>query len=298
MGDGTTAGALVGEAYGDLLADLGSHFRLFASCGAKELSYEDTLGLKSGVFAHYLTDGLTGKADKNGDGVIQLSELAEYVETEVGGWCRANLPPAETQQHPARLPSGWTDDLPLAFTPMKAARDALARLTPLLSSSELQEASASLANDSDGPILAEWLLELDAGVQAHEAQGDPPAGSPERPNARTPERLTLDQYRTYRRTRREEPTTLPAQVYRLLPPEEALIAIAHLPATEEAARWNESQKAWHERVERLTRGELPVNGFVDWMDDWLRTKGTDDPHAVIVGVLSPWKDHYGSTAFH
>ena len=71
-----------------------------------------------------------------------------------------------------------------------------------LHSSERQEAAASLGNESDGPILAEWLLELEAAV-----------AQPSSPGA-----VTLDQYRTYRRIRREEPSTLRAQIYRLLPP--------------------------------------------------------------------------------
>ena len=34
-----------------------------------------------------------------------------------------------------------------------------------------------------------------------------------------------------------------------------------------------TQRAWHEKAQRLAQGELPVDGFLDWMDDWLRAKG-------------------------
>jgi hypothetical protein len=36
--------------------------------------------------------------------------------------------------------------------------------------------------------------------------------------------------------------------------------------------WDEAQKEWREKAQRLARGELPVDGFLDWMDDWLRAK--------------------------
>ena len=43
-----------------------------------------------GVFTKYLAYGLEGKADANGDGIISLSELEEYVQTTVSEWSQTN----------------------------------------------------------------------------------------------------------------------------------------------------------------------------------------------------------------
>ena len=60
---------------------------LFASAPGG-LAYElDRLG--GGVFTHYLVKGLTGEADRDGDGVVRIDELAKYVDQavpqEIGG---------------------------------------------------------------------------------------------------------------------------------------------------------------------------------------------------------------------
>ncbi len=51
---------------------------LLNSCSPGESSMEDAK-LSHGVFTYFLLEGLAGKADANGDGVVTLSELAEYV---------------------------------------------------------------------------------------------------------------------------------------------------------------------------------------------------------------------------
>ena len=112
--DGTGPDELGGERYGQVLHDLGGHCRLFASCGADELSYEDPLGLEAGVFGHYLAEGLSGKAAASGERVVRLEALVAYVERRVQEWCRANLEKDDPPERPVRIPSGWRDDLPLA----------------------------------------------------------------------------------------------------------------------------------------------------------------------------------------
>lgn len=51
---------------------------IITSCQPNELSMEKP-GLPNSVFTHYLLEGLSGKADSNGDGMVTLKEAYEYV---------------------------------------------------------------------------------------------------------------------------------------------------------------------------------------------------------------------------
>jgi|GEM_PF-5376031 len=51
---------------------------LLSSCDEGEYSFEDK-NLEHGVFTHFLIEGIRGKADTNGDGLISLLELTSYV---------------------------------------------------------------------------------------------------------------------------------------------------------------------------------------------------------------------------
>jgi len=51
---------------------------IITSCKPNELSMEKP-GLDNSVFTHYMLEGLRGKADINGDGVVTLKESYEYV---------------------------------------------------------------------------------------------------------------------------------------------------------------------------------------------------------------------------
>jgi hypothetical protein len=171
MNEPSGAAGPAGEPYGRFLNELRSQYLLFASCGPKELSYEDTLGLRAGVFAHYLAEGLAGNADREGDGAVQFHEVVDYAETAVQDWCRTHFQPDDPPQNPVRLPSDWSTSVPLAITPIKAAREALTRLAPHLSAAEQQKAQAALASGTDRAILAEWLLELDAALEVSAPRG-------------------------------------------------------------------------------------------------------------------------------
>ena len=52
------------------------------SSKSEEYSLESQ-GLRQGIFSHYLVLGLKGKADKNGDQLVNLDELYSYVYTNV-----------------------------------------------------------------------------------------------------------------------------------------------------------------------------------------------------------------------
>mgnify|MGYP001821777967 CR=1 FL=1 len=67
---------------------------IISSCSANEISKEDD-NLKHGVFSYYMLEGLKGRADQDGDGIITVSELFSYISRKV--------PEASAQdQHPVK----------------------------------------------------------------------------------------------------------------------------------------------------------------------------------------------------
>ncbi|HEV3037072.1 MAG TPA: caspase family protein [Candidatus Angelobacter sp.] len=72
-----------------------------------ELSMESDLwGGGHGVFTYYVLEGLNGKADRNGDGVVTAGELFDYVRDQVAL-------ATKQRQNPTALP-GLARDLPLS----------------------------------------------------------------------------------------------------------------------------------------------------------------------------------------
>jgi len=55
---------------------------VITASGPNEVALEST-DLAHGIFTYYLLEGLAGKADRNGDGIVTVSELYEYVEDKV-----------------------------------------------------------------------------------------------------------------------------------------------------------------------------------------------------------------------
>jgi hypothetical protein len=55
---------------------------IITAAGPNEVALE-TSELGHGVFTYYLLEGLRGKADRDGDGIVTVSELYEYVEQQV-----------------------------------------------------------------------------------------------------------------------------------------------------------------------------------------------------------------------
>jgi uncharacterized caspase-like protein len=99
FGDACHSGSLFGSSYdSDILASRstdkmltrfytafenasGSNALLMSS-KSKEVSLEDS-GLRSGIFSHFLIQGLKGMADTNSDQMIDIEELATFVTTNV-----------------------------------------------------------------------------------------------------------------------------------------------------------------------------------------------------------------------
>ena len=55
---------------------------IISSCSANEVSKEDD-GLQHGVFSYYLLEGLKGKADRDSDGIITITEIFGYLSHKV-----------------------------------------------------------------------------------------------------------------------------------------------------------------------------------------------------------------------
>ena len=96
--DACHAGKLAGSASGGsqstalALQQQFAHAVKIMSCQPNELSLEgEQWGGGRGVFSFHLVDGLTGLADNNTDGVVNLLEIGRYLEDRV---------PAETAPHP------------------------------------------------------------------------------------------------------------------------------------------------------------------------------------------------------
>jgi uncharacterized caspase-like protein len=67
---------------------------IISSCSANEVSKEDD-NLQHGIFSYYMLEGLKGRTDQDGDGIITVSELFSYISRKV--------PQASGQdQHPVK----------------------------------------------------------------------------------------------------------------------------------------------------------------------------------------------------
>ncbi len=67
---------------------------IISSCSANEISKEDD-NLQHGIFSYHMLEGLKGRADQDGDGIITVSELFSYISRTV--------PEASAQdQHPVK----------------------------------------------------------------------------------------------------------------------------------------------------------------------------------------------------
>ncbi|MBI5914223.1 MAG: caspase family protein [Bacteroidetes bacterium] len=124
LGDACHSGSLFGVTSGnDMLAVktptvrdmLDQYYRAFENCESgtallmsskgQEVSLEDT-GLRSGVFSHYLIRGLKGDADSDGDKIVTISEVFNYVKTKVSGYTAGAQTPVLTGKYDDRLPVG------------------------------------------------------------------------------------------------------------------------------------------------------------------------------------------------
>lgn len=78
---------------------------LILSSKESEISLENA-GLRQGVFSHYLIKGLKGEADKNGDNIVDVNELYEYIHQNVIEYTQGRQTPVLTGSYDERMPVG------------------------------------------------------------------------------------------------------------------------------------------------------------------------------------------------
>ncbi len=117
LGDACHSGSLYGGqeplAAREVQTMLDRYYKAFENCGGgmallmsskgKEVSLED-IGLRSGVFSHYLVRGLKGEADFNGDKIVTISELSEYVHDKVASYTAGAQTPVLTGKFDRNMP--------------------------------------------------------------------------------------------------------------------------------------------------------------------------------------------------
>ena len=80
---------------------------IFTASEARELSYEsEKWGGGHGAFTWCILEGLSGKADRNRDGVVSTGELIDYVQEAVKGVTDGRQHPNPAGQFDRRLPLG------------------------------------------------------------------------------------------------------------------------------------------------------------------------------------------------
>jgi len=78
---------------------------LLLSSRGEEFSLEDN-GLRSGVFSHFLIKGLKGEADRDGDGIVTIQELHDYVQPRVWDYTTGRQSPVLKGDFDPKMPVG------------------------------------------------------------------------------------------------------------------------------------------------------------------------------------------------
>lgn len=78
------------------------------SSAKKEVSMEYN-GLRQGVFSHFLIKGLKGAADKNGDDLVTLSELFDFVSYSVKDYTAKSQNPIIMGNYDKNMPVAWVN---------------------------------------------------------------------------------------------------------------------------------------------------------------------------------------------
>jgi hypothetical protein len=91
------------ERYYQAFEDTDGGIALLMSSKAEELSLEDH-GLRQGVFTYYVLQGLKGKADANGDFLVTIKELYNYVHDRVIDYTAGAQTPVITGSYDDAMP--------------------------------------------------------------------------------------------------------------------------------------------------------------------------------------------------
>jgi uncharacterized caspase-like protein len=119
---------------------------LLTSAEANEVSFEDTRwGGGHGVFTYYLLEGMRGAADSDGNGIVTVGELFEYV--------RDNVKQAtDHRQHPSIGTDAYDRNMPVALTD-KA--DNIKKSPSVLNSSERDQKPLQSSQDDTSVTRSE-----------------------------------------------------------------------------------------------------------------------------------------------
>jgi uncharacterized caspase-like protein len=82
-----------------------SGFALFLSSRKEEKSWENSK-LEGGVFSYYLREGLQGPADSNGDNIVTIQELYDYVKDPVKRYTFGTQTPVLKGNYDPNMPIG------------------------------------------------------------------------------------------------------------------------------------------------------------------------------------------------
>ncbi|NLC55968.1 MAG: tetratricopeptide repeat protein [Armatimonadetes bacterium] len=130
-----------------------------ASCSGDEQSYEYP-GKGQGAFTYFLCEGLTGKADADGNGVVSFQEVSAYVVNSVSEWARRQ----RLKQTPLTHTGNARFDIPLSAVRAVELEQKRQKLLALFDDNRIQRYSIELLERepkamSDKEQLALTVLE-------------------------------------------------------------------------------------------------------------------------------------------
>ncbi len=105
----------INQAFLEKMKHASGGLAILTASEAAQLSQEDARWGNHGVFTHFLLQGLAGAADRNGDHIVTLGELMEYVRENVRRATR-------DEQIPAVGPTSFDRGLPLVTVPKSEGR--------------------------------------------------------------------------------------------------------------------------------------------------------------------------------
>lgn len=134
---------------------------VISACAENQVSLEEaTLG--HGVFTHYLVEGLRGKADANGDGLVGVDELYQYVSEQVQAHARS----VNGKMTPVRKGESQGDFYLVQYETesVRQARGLSAEAREALDAGDVENAERlwrlAIESDNDNQHAAEGLLEV------------------------------------------------------------------------------------------------------------------------------------------
>ena len=119
---------------------------LLTSAEATEVSFEDARwGGGHGVFTHYLLEGMRGAADRDGNGIVTVGELFEYVRDNVKS-------ATEHRQHPLIGANAYDRSMPVSIVPQTALSNTLRDEQQAYQESQVKDETNKLSEEAHNRI--------------------------------------------------------------------------------------------------------------------------------------------------